>query len=524
MSASKEKRRRQEDKSSGVVVKNAREEKNKQENKKIRNLAIAIAAVVVVLLAAALFINSKYVRRNLTALRINDVNYTVTDCNYYYYSTYFDYLSTVYTNFGDSASALLPDSSKPFGSQIHDEETGETWADFFEEMALSAMQDDAVVLSEARSVGYQLSAEKTAEMDQQIEDMKQSVAEAGSFKTYDAYLEAYYGNGMNEASFRRVAEMKYIVDEYSEYVRNSFTYTQDDLENNYQEHRNTLDVFNYRYFLVYSEEVDETLYEGDEAGLEAAEQEAMDAAMEKAVAYMEGIHSEEDMIAAARDYDAETYKEDDSTFRAYKGELLGSIYGDWLREDERKEGDVTTAETTTGFYVVYFISRSDNHYDTVNARVLTVVPETVDSSQYADDEDTSAYNTAVKEANAEAASQAKTLYENWTADGATEEAFITMFNENSEDDTYEEGYAENIPLDQFPDAVDEWLYDPARQPGDHALVAGGTTQYILYYKGVGRQYSDVISEDKLRTNDYNDWKDSISETTVKKTWVYALAE
>ena len=524
MSASKEKRKRQENKSSGVSVKNAREEQNKRENKKVRTLAIVIAAVVVVLLAAALFINSKYVRRNLTALRINDVNYTVTDCNYYYYTTYFDYMNTVYQNFGDSASALLPDNSRPFGSQIHDEETGETWADFFEQMAMSAMQDDAVVFSEARSVGYQLSAEKQEEMDKQIADMKQTVADAGTFKTYDDYLEAYYGSGMDEESFRRVAEMKYIVDEYSNHVRDSFTYTPDQLEANYQDNRNTFDVFNYRYFLVYAEEVDETLYEGDEAGLEAAEQEAMDAAMEKAVAYMEGIHSEADMIAAARDYDAETFKEDDSTFRAYKGELLGSIYGDWLREDGRKEGDVTTAETTTGFYVVYYISRSDNHYETVNARVLTVEPETVDYSRYADDEDTTAYDTAVKDAEEEAVTRAKTLYDNWTADGASEDAFITMFSENSEDDTYEEGYAENICRDQFPGRVDNWLYDPARQPGDHALVSSGTTQYILYFKGVGRQYSDVISEDKLRTNDYNNWKASIAGTDVRKTWVYALAE
>ena len=524
MSASKEKIRRQEVKASGVTPKVAREAEAKKESKKVRTMAIVIAAVVVVLLAAALFINSKFVRRNLTALKINDVNYTVTDCNYYYYSTYFNYLNTIYSSFGDSASSMLPDNSKPFGSQIYDEETGKTWAEFFDEMSIAAMQDDAVILSEARKAGYQLPQDEVDAMNQEIEDLRANIGTYGSFSTLDDYLKSYYGNGMDEKSFRRVAEMKYMVDSYAEHVKDSYTYTPEEIEANYQENSNSFDTFEYRYFLVYAEEVDETLYEGDDAGLEQAEKEAMEAALEKAVAYAESIHSEADMIAAARDYNPATYAEKDSTYRSYRGELLGSIYGDWLREEGREEGQVTTAETTTGYYVVYFISRNDNHYNTVNARIMTVLPEVVDESQYAEDEDSTAYDAAVQAAYDAAMSEAQGYYDTWTGSGATEDAFITLCNDSSDDQTNEDGLYENIYRTQFTGDVDAWLYDSARKAGDHTVVSDGTNVYLIYFVGPGDLYSSVLSDNDLRTDEYNAWKESLADPTVQKTWVYSLAE
>ncbi|MCF0121079.1 MAG: hypothetical protein HUJ65_05520 [Oscillospiraceae bacterium] len=525
MSASKEKKKRLEEKASGVEKVDVRAEKEKNEKKKIRTFAIAVAAVVVVLLVLALFINSKFVRRSIPAVTINDVDFTVTDCNYYYYQCYYDYYNTIYTSLADYANEMLPSNDKPLASQIYDEETGKTWAEFFDEMALEAMESDALIYSEAKKAGFEMTEKSKAELEEEITLMKDTATNSATFKNFEQYLQAYYGNAMNESALRRVAEIKYVVSDYSAYKQDSFEYTEDEIEANYSENAHLFDIFTYRYFLVYADKVEESDFDGDEDAYNAAKDEAMAKAKEQAEGYLARIKSEADFIEIAREYDAETYAEDDSTLRNYKGELLGSIYGEWLREDSRVIGDTTTAETTTGHYVVYYGGRDNNHYTSVNARVITVAPETINSDDYAEDEDTTAYDNAVAAAFQDALTKAKGFYDSWVAEGAGEEKFIELFNTNSSDLSAEDGLYENIARGQFVvKDLDSWLYDPARQPGDYTLIEGDVNIYVAYFVGEGEQYSTYLSREDMQKDDYAAWVESLGEGTISKKWTYALAE
>ena len=243
MSASKEKKKRLEEKASGVEKVDVRAEKEKNEKKKIRTFAIAVAAVVVVLLVLALFINSKFVRRSIPAVTINDVDFTVTDCNYYYYQCYYDYYNTIYTSLADYANEMLPSNDKPLASQIYDEETGKTWAEFFDEMALEAMESDALIYSEAKKAGFEMTEKSKVELEEEITLMKDTAANSATFKNFEQYLQAYYGNAMNESALRRVAEIKYVVSDYSAYKQDSFEYTEDEIEANYSENAHLFDIF-----------------------------------------------------------------------------------------------------------------------------------------------------------------------------------------------------------------------------------------------------------------------------------------
>ena len=64
---------------------------------------------------------------------------------------------------------------------------------------------------------------------------------------------------------------------------------------------------------------------------------------------------------------------------------LDSSYSEWLLGSGRKAGDITTAETSSGCYVVVFDSRDDNSGDTVNVRHILIEAEADEEGNYTDE-------------------------------------------------------------------------------------------------------------------------------------------
>ncbi|MDR3277653.1 MAG: hypothetical protein LBT12_02680 [Oscillospiraceae bacterium] len=528
----------------GVSARQVRSYYENADKKKTAKTAGIIAAVMVVLFAAALFVNSNYIRRHATAVTIGEMKYSAVEFNYYYYDSYMTYANWVYSNLSSlgDASAYLPDS-KPWKSQYYDEAAGQTWADFFASMALETMTENARIRTEAKQKGYVLPDEKRAELDKEFADLEEQYT-GGAFQKQ---LVTSYGKGMTVAVYKKINDDLALADAYSEYVEDSFSYTEEALDAYYGEKVDLLDTFTYRYMLINSATVTETDYETTEA-YEAAQAEALAVAQSAADELAAGVRSEEDFIAAAKAYGESVYDEESgsalqyaepaSTLRYYKGELLGSIYGEWMREAGRKYGDVNTFPLTTGsgVYVVYFIDRSDNEYPTASLRRILITPEAVDSAQYAEDETTDAYDAAVAKALTDAAAKAKTLYDEWVSGGATEEAFIALMADNSSD-TAEEGLYEFVHKKQLANAVDDWLFAPGRKTGDSELteVSEGeqltgeqgtepTGWYLLYYVGEGQSYHDYLAETGNRAADVTAWNEALPELTSVNHWAFRLAE
>ncbi len=478
--------------------------------------ALITVIVVAVLFLASLFLNSNYLRQKMTAVTIDNVKYSLTDFNFYYKNMYLQY----YQSMGNTGiNSLLPDTQKSLKSQIYDQETGETWAEFFTRTALDQMKEDNRIYIEAQKAGFELSEEDKQEIEREISNVL-GMAVTYGYPDLDSYLRAVYGKGMNETYFRKATERAYLVDAYTKYVRDAFVYTPEELEAFYNEKKDSYDTFTYRYFLVKADEVNEEDYE-DEAALEEAKKQALAAAGAKAEAYVAAITDEQSFIDKAREYDAELYKDDDATLRVYKGELLGATYGDWLKEAGRSEGDVSAFESTNGYYVVYFVSRSDNHYKTVDAQMIRIAPDEVNANLYTDDQE--GYDAAVAKAKEEAKELAEKINDEWLAAGATQEK-LSELAETYLADITESGLTENIYRKQMPDEVDAWLYDPERKAGDHTLIYSETMgYYILYFAGPGEQYSDVLADEGKRDTDLKSWKDSLPVAEPKTTWILKLA-
>jgi hypothetical protein len=335
------------------------------------------------------------------------------------------------------------------------------------------------------------------------------------------YLSQMFGRGMNEKAFRRLAEITYVSDSYSEYKRDGFTYTDGQLDEYYESKKDTLDTFTYRYFLYKADMPDENDFE-DDAAYEEASGQAVDAAGALAAEVLSGISDEQGFIDAAAEYSPAEYGEEDSTKRVYMGELLGSIYGPWLRESSRKYGDVTTVESSNGHYLVFFIDRSDNNYPTVDMRQLLISVEAVNEEDYAEDETDEAYNAAVEQAASDAKTKADTLYGEWGGADFTDEKLLELIPDNSSD-TAENGLYENVYKLQLDGAVNDWLFDPDRAPGDHELIESDSGFHLVYIIGQAEIYRDHLADTRKRDEDYNAWKEGLGKLETQRRWAYRFA-
>ena len=210
----------------------------------------------------------------------------------------------------------------------------------------------------------------------------------------------------------------------------------------------------------------------------------------------------------------------------YQGELLGSTYGDWLKEADRTEGDVSTFRSTNGTYVVYFISRDDNHYNTVNVQMILCPPETIDAEAYAEDETTEAYDAAVLAAQEDAEAVANNIYSAVETNGGTEDAFIEQADFYAGtiqiNDEYT-GLFEQVYKGQYGDSVSQWLFDDSRQAGDYEVVYSEDLGYfVLYYVSTDDLYSNIQADEDMRADDLQAWKDSLEVVDADVTWLMTL--
>jgi len=319
---------------------------------------------------------------------------------------------------------------------------------------------------------------------------------------------------MNVDTFRKCAEVMSIATEYDAYYRDSLEYTDEQIADKLASADGGYDQFVYRYFYVAAEQIEETQYEGDEAGLEAAQAAALAEAKKVADKYRAGIKSEDDFIAAAKDYDPDMLSEQDSTKYSYRGSQLSEMFKEWIMQSSRTAGDTAVLEGASGYYVVYFISRDANDYNTVDIRAISIAPETVNQADYEDDEE--GYNKAVEAALDAAEDKAEKLYDEWKAEGGTEELFIQYANEHSADAAAAEGgLFENIYKNALSEELNDWCFAAARKAGDSTVIRSDMDNgcFLLWYVGESDVYRDYLAETDLRNADYQQWYTELTENS-----------
>ena len=467
MSASREKQKRRELYDSGALTKQAKA-KEKEKKSQVRTaIYAAIAIVFVVVFLLLVILNSNFYMEHKTAATVGDEKVSVVDFDYYYrsqlnnYANYFgDYWST-YANYFTS--------------------------DSFVSSALDSIQQTAVLTDEAEKAGFAISAEDQETIESTVASYASYAGTAGYGST-DAFLEAIYGNGCSEDSYRAWLADQLLASAYAADKRASFTYTDEQKQDYYASNVNDFDTVTYRTFYISGAETDELTAEEAMANAQQIAESMAAAAQGNEAAF-------NDLCAQnASSEDLAAYYQDDPDYSLVKNASYSSVAescAEWLFDQSRIGGETAAIAADTGYYALYFVERNTPDYNTVNVRHILVSV----------DDDTSETDALLT---------AEDLLSQWEAEGGTEELFA-QYADSYSDDGAEGGLYENVYKGQMVAEFEDWCYDPARQPGDTGIVQSSYGFHIMYFVSQGDNYLLTSVEDSMRSADYSAWFEALAE-------------
>jgi len=492
---------------------NARTQQEEKAKRKSRIITISVISALVLFSTIAIVINSGFIRRSAPAVTIDGVNFTAAEFEYFFNTEYLEY-----TNFMSQFQGMgaMPEQGRPLSSQIYNRETGETWADFITTAALNRMASLTVLNNAARNANFRLTPEQRESIDDDMAMLEFQAAISG-FPNTNSLLQQTFGTGMNERTYRKIVEFVALATSYSEHIRESFTFTSEELSEYYNENKDALDIIAYRQFMVYIEFPDVESFDTDEEYDEALVA-AITETHDRASAIASGITDENSFIDAAYNY-RDYYDDPESTFRLSQGSRLDIHTSEWLLDPARNYGDITIIDSDQGSYIVLFVNRDDNNYRTVGMRQILIMREQIFPEDFPLGEEDPDYIDALLESEQEARERAETVNSLFIEAGSTEEALIALIAEHS-DDTTEGGYYSDIS--KFPyqsshintmkvvEEIENWLFDENREIGDSQLVFTSSFGYhILYFTGFGDIFFEMIATDRLRTQEHTDWLENL---------------
>lgn len=459
-------------------------------------LAVVIAVVVVAAVVFFYMLGSGFFASHSTAAAIGEHKLTPAMVNYYYKDAY-NYVSQQY---GQLLSYMI-DSSKSLKEQYYDEEAGTTWADYFTDNGLKNAAQMYALYDEAVKNGFTLTDDQQSQIDSQI-SMMDVYAGAYGYSSTDAFIAATYGAGCTAKNYREYLEINTTAEAYATSVNDSFTYTADQISEEYAANPNDYDGVTYRVFMFYN-----SWYTDDEGNAldtdKAKELSLKDAeAMASATAGDETAFAEA-CIEHASDSLRESYENDDISLRtSVRYSSVPEAIADWLFDSARVEGETYYAEADTGSYVVYYLSRDVHDYGMPNVRhILFSVSDSSD-----------------EEAVAAAKEKAEAALAEYEAGEHTEEAFTAIGDQLlSDSEASEARLYENIYPGQMVSAFEDWCYDADREVGDTGIVQTDYGFHVMYFSGRGDNLRDYLVETALRSNDFTAWQSSIVDDATYST-------
>ncbi|MCR5089795.1 MAG: peptidylprolyl isomerase [Oscillospiraceae bacterium] len=602
MSASTEKKNRIAAREAGTDKKTIAAQKEAEEKAKSRRKWTWGTIGVIVLILAILILNSGIMMTATTALTVNGVKYSPAEVNYYYGNQYL----TMANQYGNYASAFGLDTSlglAGLGDQECSWTDGGTWRDYFRESAKSDITQTRALLEYAAENGITLTEDEVAEVEAGFEGMEETAKEYG-YRNADTLYSMNYGSGVTTEVVRQAALDSTLAGKAYNDKNDSFSWSDEELEEYYQGLNGDRDLFDYEVYFVSAETIEETTTDenGEETSTMVADEQTRETAKSTAdailTAYLAAVEEPAEETAeetvteeateeetaeeaeaeetvteeateeeTAEDTEAEetvteeameeetaedTEAEETVTEEAMKeetaedtgtdkevtvekpavsftesfaatvaaqtgeqpsersdvsGSSLPAAYADWMKAD-RTAGDAAVfadAETDpSGYNVVVFVGRNDNHYTTRNVRHILINAEADEEGNFTD------------EAKAAAKARAEEILAEYEAGDRTEESFAALAEEYSGDggSNTNGGLYENISRGQMVPEFDDFCF-AEHETGDTGIVYGENGSYagyhIMYYVGEGPLYSNYIAKSDLQSEAISSWLTEVTD-------------
>lgn len=502
MSASREKKSRQ-GKTEELSERQLKAQQEAAQAKRNTIIYTIIGVVSAVLVAALLIWNSGFFQNRVGAVVIGGKTYTVADMQYYYNQIYSHYYSQAQAGMIDNLDYELPAED-----QMYDEEEGKTWKDFILEESVHAMSEIKALVAYAEKEGYKMSEVGEQTVRENMDSLTAESAKNG-FTTVNSFLKTVYGNAMTKGRFEQIVRESVIASETSTRYEQALTYTEEQMNEFYEEHKDEMDLFQYNsiYFTTSVTPIkneDGKYTDPTDADKEAAKQAAMDRA-EKAKKELE---SGADFGTVMEQFSGDI-KVAVSPDQSYMGYELNPLFAEWLQDDQRKPGDVTViaAEDGQGIYLIQVAKRGRSEEITADIRHVFVAAEKDEGAAQPTEEQ----YAAAKE-------KAQKLLDDWKAGGATEEKFAEMAQKESDDtaSTAAGGlYTQISSLDGYVKSFTDWALDPARKPGDTGLVQNTDSAvqgwHIMYYVAPNEALWKLDADGAMQAEDVDEWLHELTE-------------
>lgn len=323
--------------------------------KKKSILIICLPVILVLIL-----LGTGFPQQFLPAVRVGDASYTIADYNFYYFETYYSYV----TEHSDELESVGLDVSRKLKTQHYDEDT--TWAQYFRGQALEDMQEYEILCAEAGDSGFDAAQEVAETAAEKAEELREYCI-ANGIEKIETYLEAMYDAGITEAEYYEMLNHRTLAECYRAALLETLAPSDSEVRG-YQEERlseasgyTTANVV-IAYFAAANDRVtgvpEERQWEN--AAIKA----------ENALAWANGRGGSAEAFAAM----ATAYSELDAPdhpdgmyLNLTREELVDQALPDWIYDSARVAGDTAVLRGSTGCYLVYFMGWGEDSL-TVRAR------------------------------------------------------------------------------------------------------------------------------------------------------------
>lgn len=484
-------------------------EKRKAAAKIVKKVvAIVLVAVIAVGIVWKIVDDSAVIKKNTTVFSMgSDVK--VTEVEFVYY--YGQYLNNIYSyaqQYAYYGYDIGIDSTKSPDEQTYgtDEDGNEMLlSDYISEETISSLCTYKLLFNEAIKAGYKLTDDETKEINEQVEELRNTAAESNY--SLNSYLSASYGKGVNEKFLRQQMEMQLIVTRYQNDLSTELTnsYTDEEIKAAYEADISNYNVIDARTLSFSIETL--TQKDGESDDEFKSRQEASNAKIKaEAEKALKACTSEKAFLAQAEkknsstdDYDADTAtaltESSKSTITSYVSEDAAK----WAFDSARKSGDVKLFEIssndTVTAYVILFINKGT--YAPLASDVRHILASFTEDGSSTDDP-TDAQKTAAK-------NSAEEIYKQWKDGDKTEDSFAALAKEKSSDEgsATDGGLISGITSNSsYVESFLNWSIDTNRKVGDTDIIESEYGYHIMYFSGRDYAWKSTIRAEKAE-EDFN---------------------
>ena len=529
MSASSKKRLRKEQEAALLTEKQLAAKKEAKKTKIYTTTFIVIMALVFCIavgtIAYTTIERTGVFQRNTVAATIGEHELSAVDLGYYYIDAVSKEYSDMQTSYGEYAASMLQylglDITAPLNTQVFSASTGATWSDYFINVALENARGVYALYDAAMAAGFEMSEEDKTTMEENLQVMV-DYADLFMGGDVDAYIEQLYGTGADLESYRNYVNVISTCNAYQADYYNSLSFDDAAIRAHEAEHYNDYTGYSFAYkFIDYNAFLGEGTKDAEgnvtytDAEIAAANESARQTA--ESLLTAKTVEEFDSMISALEIY-APAEGETATVSTKAVDQLLPNILAalqEWLSSNERKEGDMTvlpyTTDTTNedgtvtsnlmGYFAVFYQSKDEHLEPLGNVRHLLVKFE----GGTTDDSGNTTYSDAEKNT---AKLEAEGYLETWKKGAATEESFIELVKENSDDGSAAEGglFEDIAPDSNYVTTFKNWAVDPAREAGDTEVIESEYGYHVMFYVGDSDiTYRDRMIRDDLIANAYDTW-------------------